>query len=101
MQTSVGMWGRVVAVAAVFAALVACSPASSSKSSTSVSAASAKDCAKTCDPKGNGNAYLDAAYSNTYEPCFNEAVRQGTTAQALGCTAKATQTCIALCEGGR
>jgi hypothetical protein len=41
---------------------------------------------------------MDAAYARTYEPCLQEAVRQGTTVQALGCSAKATETCLALCK---
>ncbi len=103
MQTSFRAWGGVGAVVGLVAVLTACAPSAPTQGPTAASSSStpSKDCGRVCDPKGNGNAFMDAAYEKTYEPCLNQAVREGTTAQALGCTAKATQTCIALCEAAK
>ena len=95
-------WLTVFAATLVAASSFACgaapsAPASKPRSSDRTASAG-KDCSRTCDPHGSGNAYMDAAYARTYEPCLQEAVRQGTTVQALGCSAKATETCLALCK---
>ncbi len=55
-------------------------------------------CEETCDPMKGSGKYMDKAYRNVYEPCLNEAVRKGITADENNCERKATKYCIEECE---
>ena len=78
--------------------LLAFGSADPPKDRQSSGASSSNECASTCDPKGNGNKYMDAAYEKAYSPCLDEAVRLGKTAAEMKCSEKATDYCVKACE---
>ena len=61
------------------------------------SVSSSASCAKSRDPMGGGNKYMDEAYQNAYSPCVDEAARKGKTVDELRCSEKANDYCMKAC----
>lgn len=74
---------------------------SADTSSDNVTSSSSSNCSTLCDPMTGEGRYMDAAYSQTYSPCVDEATRKGTTVDALRCEEKATSTCLSLCQSNQ